>query len=171
MARDNRLGNRARQIGARFRASRQIRCSRPTRNNQCLKRAYLSMSWRRSDNALRPIRRHLQHESQNEIRGTVRRGRHRRDMGRCQGFNVSWQPNSCLGCIGVLDIGDRVPADLRLTEANEMSVDESSFTGETKPSVKTIEPIVAGPKQTSISDRKNIIFMGTHVLGGNARVN
>jgi Ca2+-transporting ATPase len=69
-----------------------------------------------------------------------------------------------------LDIGDRVPADLRLTEANEMSTDESSFTGETKPSIKTVEPMSFGSRQTSISDRRNIAFMGTHVLNGNAKV-
>ncbi len=75
------------------------------------------------------------------------------------------------GDLCILDIGDRVPADLRLIEANDISVDESSFTGETKPSVKTIEPIVFGSRQTSISDRKNITFMGTHLLNGNAKVN
>jgi Ca2+-transporting ATPase len=75
------------------------------------------------------------------------------------------------GDLCILDIGDRIPADLRLIEANDTSVDESSFTGETKPSIKTIEPIVVGTKQTSISDRKNIAFMGTHVLSGNAKVN
>jgi Ca2+-transporting ATPase len=74
------------------------------------------------------------------------------------------------GDICILDIGDRVPADLRLTEANDISVDESSFTGETKPSAKTIEPIVFSSRQTSINDRKNIAFMGTHVLSGNAQV-
>lgn len=75
------------------------------------------------------------------------------------------------GDLCILDIGDRVPADLRLTEANDISIDESSFTGETKPSVKTIEPLIIGSRQTSISDRKNIAFMGTHVLNGNAKVN
>jgi Ca2+-transporting ATPase len=74
------------------------------------------------------------------------------------------------GDLCILEIGDRVPADLRLIEANEISVDESSFTGETKPSVKTIQPIAFGSRQTSISDRKNIAFMGTHVLNGNAKV-
>ena len=73
------------------------------------------------------------------------------------------------GDLCILDIGDRVPADLRLTECNSMSVDESSFTGETKPSMKTVEPILFGSRQTSISDRKNIVFMGTHVLNGNAK--
>ena len=74
------------------------------------------------------------------------------------------------GDLCILEIGDRVPADLRLTEANEMSVDESSFTGETKPSNKSVEPISFNSRQTSISDRRNITFMGTHVLSGNAKV-
>ncbi|CAF5181573.1 unnamed protein product [Rotaria magnacalcarata] len=73
------------------------------------------------------------------------------------------------GDLCILDIGDRVPADLRLTEANDISIDESSFTGETKPSVKTIEPLVCGSRLTSIGDRKNVAFMGTHVLNGNAK--
>jgi len=73
------------------------------------------------------------------------------------------------GDLCILDIGDRIPADLRLTEANDCSIDESSFTGETDPSIKTIEPVYFGQRQTSISDRKNIAFMGTHVLNGNAK--
>lgn len=40
------------------------------------------------------------------------------------------------GDIVHLNIGDRVPADLRLFEANDLTVDESSFTGETEPAVK-----------------------------------
>ncbi|CAF4462332.1 unnamed protein product, partial [Rotaria sp. Silwood2] len=73
------------------------------------------------------------------------------------------------GDLCILDIGDRIPADLRLTEANDISIDESSFTGEIKPSMKTIESISFGSRQTSISDRRNIAFMGTHVLNGNAK--
>lgn len=74
------------------------------------------------------------------------------------------------GDLCILDIGDRIPADLRLIAANELTVDESSFTGETKPSAKTIAPVNFGPRQTSISDRKSVCFMGTHVLNGNAKV-
>lgn len=40
------------------------------------------------------------------------------------------------GDIVHLNIGDRVPADLRLFEANDLSIDESSFTGETEPANK-----------------------------------
>ena len=74
------------------------------------------------------------------------------------------------GDLCILEIGDRIPADLRLTEANDISINESSFTGETKPSIKTVDAIAVGSRQTSISDRRNIAFMGTHVLNGNAKV-
>lgn len=40
------------------------------------------------------------------------------------------------GDIVHLNIGDRVPADLRLFEASDLSIDESSFTGETEPASK-----------------------------------
>ncbi|CAF1042172.1 unnamed protein product, partial [Didymodactylos carnosus] len=73
------------------------------------------------------------------------------------------------GDICILDIGDRVPADLRLTESVDFAVDESSFTGETKPSMKFIDPITPGNRLTGISDRKNIAFMGTHVQSGHAK--
>ena len=35
-----------------------------------------------------------------------------------------------------LSIGDRVPAVIRLMEATDLSIDESSFTGETEPASK-----------------------------------
>lgn len=37
------------------------------------------------------------------------------------------------GDVVILTIGDRVPADLRLFEAVDLLIDESSFTGETEP--------------------------------------
>ena len=74
------------------------------------------------------------------------------------------------GDLCILDIGDRIPADLRLIEANDLSIDESSFTGETKPSIKVAGTISFGSRQTSISDRHNIAFMGTYVLNGNGKV-
>lgn len=38
------------------------------------------------------------------------------------------------GDIVILNVGDRVPADLRLCEAVDLLIDESSFTGETEAS-------------------------------------
>ncbi|KOB76201.1 Calcium-transporting ATPase [Operophtera brumata] len=39
-----------------------------------------------------------------------------------------------------LNVGDRVPADLRLYESTDLAIDESSFTGETDPAVKNVQP-------------------------------
>lgn len=41
------------------------------------------------------------------------------------------------GDVVYLNVGDRVPADLRIFESIEMNVDESSLTGETEPVHKT----------------------------------
>ncbi len=45
------------------------------------------------------------------------------------------------GDIVLLATGDRVPADMRLVEAVELAIDESSFTGETEPAAKRSEAI------------------------------
>ncbi len=38
------------------------------------------------------------------------------------------------------EYGDRIPADIRIIQANGLSLDESSLTGENKPVYKSIEP-------------------------------
>lgn len=66
-----------------------------------------------------------------------------------------------------LMVGDRVPADLRLTQAKDLAVDESSFTGETLPSQKSTLTIPKDAVMTSgIMHRTNIAFMGTLVRCG-----
>ncbi|RWS02190.1 Calcium-transporting ATPase type 2C member 1-like protein [Dinothrombium tinctorium] len=72
------------------------------------------------------------------------------------------------GDIVLLTMGDRVPADLRLIDAIDLSIDESSFTGETEPSVKTSQQIPAS-KSNGIESKKNIAFMGTLVRCGHGR--
>ncbi|KAL4235055.1 ATPase [Mactra antiquata] len=71
------------------------------------------------------------------------------------------------GDIVDLMVGDRVPADLRLIQAKDLAIDESSFTGETHPSTKTTSTI---PKDivlsSGITHRTNIAFMGTLVRCG-----
>ncbi|XP_026463136.1 calcium-transporting ATPase type 2C member 1-like [Ctenocephalides felis] len=65
-----------------------------------------------------------------------------------------------------LNVGDRVPADVRLFDAIDLCIDESSFTGETEPSNKVTEPIIKTNGHTSM---KNIAFMGTLVRCGNGK--
>uniref|UniRef100_A0A1A7YP28 Calcium-transporting ATPase n=1 Tax=Iconisemion striatum TaxID=60296 RepID=A0A1A7YP28_9TELE len=67
-----------------------------------------------------------------------------------------------------LSVGERVPADLRLFEASDLSVDESSLTGETTPSSKSTchQPAASNG---DIASRNNIAFMGTLVRCGKAK--
>lgn len=67
------------------------------------------------------------------------------------------------GDIVSLSIGDRIPADIRLTEVTDLLVDESSFTGEAEPCSKTDSPLTGGGDLTTLS---NIVFMGTLVQYG-----
>uniref|UniRef100_A0A8C3W912 Calcium-transporting ATPase n=1 Tax=Catagonus wagneri TaxID=51154 RepID=A0A8C3W912_9CETA len=70
------------------------------------------------------------------------------------------------GDIVSLSVGDRIPADIRLTEVTDLLVDESSFTGEAEPSRKTDTPLTGGGDLTTLG---NIVFMGTLVQCGKAR--
>ncbi|XP_073911650.1 calcium-transporting ATPase type 2C member 2 isoform X2 [Castor canadensis] len=67
------------------------------------------------------------------------------------------------GDIVALAIGDRIPADIRLTEVTDLLVDESSFTGEAEPCSKTDSPL---PDSGDLSTLSNIVFMGTLVQCG-----
>ncbi|XP_037802203.1 calcium-transporting ATPase type 2C member 1-like isoform X2 [Penaeus monodon] len=72
------------------------------------------------------------------------------------------------GDIVHLNIGDRVPADLRLFEANDLSIDESSFTGETEPADKNNNLVTTSTYGTSGS-LANIAYMGTFVRTGRGK--
>ncbi|SMN19086.1 similar to Saccharomyces cerevisiae YGL167C PMR1 High affinity Ca2+/Mn2+ P-type ATPase required for Ca2+ and Mn2+ transport into Golgi [Maudiozyma saulgeensis] len=72
-------------------------------------------------------------------------------------------------------IGDRIPADLRITEAFDLSIDESNLTGENEPVHKVTSAI---NKETfnydtsgiiPLSDRTNIAYMGTLVKEGHGK--
>lgn len=71
------------------------------------------------------------------------------------------------GDIVLLSVGDRVPADLRLFEAVDLTIDESSFTGETEPSRKSVAPVIR--PNGAHSSNTNIAFMGTLVRCGNGK--
>lgn len=71
------------------------------------------------------------------------------------------------GDIVYLNIGDRVPADVRIFEAIDLAIDESSFTGETEPAQKSTAPLL---KANGLTTKRNIAFMGTLVRCGNGKV-
>ncbi|CAD5123240.1 DgyrCDS11598 [Dimorphilus gyrociliatus] len=72
------------------------------------------------------------------------------------------------GDIVSLSTGDRVPADIRIFEAFDLAIDESSFTGETEPARKLTESL-RGEKAFNVTDMQNIAFMGTLVRCGNGK--
>jgi Ca2+-transporting ATPase len=70
------------------------------------------------------------------------------------------------GDILLLETGDRIAADGRLLEAVDLSLDEAILTGESIPVNKNISVFTA---ETPAADRKNMVFMGTHVTYGRGR--
>lgn len=67
------------------------------------------------------------------------------------------------GDIVVLEAGQKIPADIRLLEVNELSVNEASLTGESLPVSKNIAVI---QKDVSLGDQKNMLFAGTFITSG-----
>ncbi|XP_061450671.1 calcium-transporting ATPase type 2C member 2 [Rhineura floridana] len=70
------------------------------------------------------------------------------------------------GDIVCLFMGDRVPADIRLTEVTDLLVDESSFTGEAEPCSKN-NCILA--EAGDLMTLTNVAFMGTLVRYGKGK--
>ena len=70
------------------------------------------------------------------------------------------------GDIVFLQSGDKVPADLRLTDVKNLHIDEAALTGESVPQTKHPESLTG---HTSLGDRKNLAFAGTLVATGTAR--
>lgn len=71
-----------------------------------------------------------------------------------------------VGDIVRLQAGDRVPADARVVHSNNLTIDESSLTGETEPRSKHTEPLPDLPDNADNTEVSNIVFMGTLVCSG-----
>ncbi len=67
------------------------------------------------------------------------------------------------GDLVVLQSGDRVPADMRLSYARDLRVDESALTGESFPAEKRADPV---PEETLLPDRANMSFASTLCTSG-----
>jgi Mg2+-importing ATPase len=70
------------------------------------------------------------------------------------------------GDMVLLSAGSLVPADGVVMEAMDFFVNQAVLTGETFPVEKKPDPVAAG---ASLSERTNIVFMGTNVRSGSAK--
>ena len=69
------------------------------------------------------------------------------------------------GDVVLLESGDKVPADLRLTDVKNLRTEEAALTGESVPADKSIEPVSA---KATVGDRESMAFSGTMVVSGRA---
>ena len=99
-----------------------------------------------------------------------------------------------LGDLVIFSTGDRIPADIRITSAADLSIDESNLTGENEPALKQVQALdrpintespygrgrspspsyaspAAGTVGTDIrlNEQGNIAFMGTLVRSGHGQ--
>ena len=77
--------------------------------------------------------------------------------------------NVTRGDIILLSAGSMIPADLRIIEAKDLYVGQSSLTGESDSVKKTVELENSDEEVDSIADLNNICFMGTNVISGSAK--
>ena len=71
--------------------------------------------------------------------------------------------------IVLLSAGSLVPADLRIIEAKDLYVSQSSLTGESDSVKKEVNSNLKEDELDSISDLDTICFMGTNVISGSAK--
>lgn len=71
------------------------------------------------------------------------------------------------GDIIVLNSGDKVPADGRITECHDLKINEMALTGEWIAAKKNSEIL---PKETPLADKDNMVYMGTIVEDGKGRL-
>ncbi|MFN8576342.1 MAG: magnesium-translocating P-type ATPase [Candidatus Sericytochromatia bacterium] len=73
--------------------------------------------------------------------------------------------NTVQGDIVKLSAGDMIPGDCKLIDSKDLFVNEATLTGETYPVEKENINLEVN---TILSKRKNSLFMGTHIISGNA---
>jgi magnesium-transporting ATPase (P-type) len=71
------------------------------------------------------------------------------------------------GDVLLLEAGDAVAADARLLDGAALQIAEAALTGESLPVGKSHLPLAP---DTPLADRKNMVYAGTHVTAGRARV-
>jgi len=72
-----------------------------------------------------------------------------------------------IGDVILLRTGDKIPADVRLTESVNLQIEEAALTGESVPVEKHAEPIADA--ELVLGDRKNMAYAGTAATYGRGR--
>ena len=75
--------------------------------------------------------------------------------------------NIVIGDIIILESGTKISADARIIECNNLQIDESPLTGESIGVIKKSKKLT---KNVSLAERENMVFAGTTVLTGRAKV-
>lgn len=83
-----------------------------------------------------------------------------------QGKNEILLENIVVGDIVYLSAGDIIPADLRILSAKDLFVSQSALTGESEPIEKIGVPC---DNDGTLTDIKNLAFMGSTVISGSAK--
>ena len=78
------------------------------------------------------------------------------------------QKEIVVGDIIMVETGDKIVADGRLLESNDLAVDESALTGESLPVSKDAYAVC--PKETPVAERANMLYSGCFVSAGNGRM-
>ncbi|MBI4029276.1 MAG: HAD-IC family P-type ATPase [Candidatus Blackburnbacteria bacterium] len=71
------------------------------------------------------------------------------------------------GDVVILQEGDKVPADARIIESNNLTVNEAAMTGESQPVYKIGK--VLSTLNLPTADQKNMVFKGTNIVAGNGK--
>lgn len=72
-----------------------------------------------------------------------------------------------IGDVVLLEPGDKVPADLRLLDSRNLTVDESLLTGESLPVEKNAHASL--PRDTPLAERRTLAYAGTLIATGRTR--
>lgn len=78
------------------------------------------------------------------------------------------QKEIVVGDIIVLESGDKVVADGKIISSNNLTVDESTLTGESLAVLKDENAVLS--EKTPLAERKNMVYSGTFVTAGYAEV-
>ncbi len=72
------------------------------------------------------------------------------------------------GDIVLLNQGTKIPADGRILESMNLTIDEAALTGESEPEEKN--NLIIEKENIPIQDQSNMVFMGTYVHTGRAKI-